>query len=59
MSDAQSDFKADLVLKNATVWTVDGGLPRAEVSGQCVLSESILDADTRQTLDAQTVTALS
>jgi hypothetical protein len=58
MSDAQSEFKADLVLKNATVWSVDSDLARAETSGRCVLSESMLEADIRQIPDAQTVAEL-
>ena len=46
-------------LNNASVWTVENDLRRAEMSGQCVLSKGILEADTRLIPDAQTVTALS
>ena len=46
-------------MNNASVWTVENDLPRAEMSGQCVLSKGILEADTRLIPDAQTVTALS
>ena len=46
------------VLKNATVWAGEHELQRAELSDRCVLSKGILEAETRQFQDAQTVAEL-